>query len=326
MAGPFAGGQTDAHDSVVRLVAIADPDVDLDAARLVLSEVDAAPVFDDEGWSGEGLVGLILSPANRFGRDDLARCPDLRIVVTTSTGHDNIDLDACRERHVVVWHPTDYCSTEVADSAIGHLTGLLRGVTVLDRTVAAGHWHFAGAGKLRRFDTTRLGVLGFGTIGQKVAARAMALGMQVCAHDPVVPAGVFDRHGVTRCELEELFRTSTAVSVHVPLVESTRSLVSARLIGLLPAGSVLVNLSRGEVLDSDALLAALDSGQLAAASVDVLPTEPPTRDAPTPTHPRLVVTPHAAWYSEESAHILFRRPVEVVRDVLAGRMPADAIT
>lgn len=321
-----AVGRMAGRTSVVRRVAIADPDLDLDAARPVLAEVGAEPFFEDHGWSGGGLAGLILSPANRFGRDDLARCPDLRVVVTTSTGHDNIDLDACRERRVTVWHPTDYCSSEVADSAIAHLTGLLRGVTVLDRTVADGAWHFGGAGSLRRFDTTRLGVLGFGTIGQKVAGRAKALGMRVCAYDPVVSAAVFETYGAARCELDELFRTSTAVSIHVPLVDGTRALVSERLLGLLPAGSVLVNLSRGEVVDTDAVLAALDSGRLAAASMDVLPTEPPTRAAPAPVHPRLVVTPHAAWYSEESAHILFRRPVEVVRDVLAGRVPADAIT
>ena len=320
------GAQPDGRTSVVRRVAIADPDLDLDYARAVLREVDAEPVFEDEGWSGEGLLGLILSPATRFGRDDLARCPDLRIVVTTSTGHDNIDIDACRQRQVTVWHPNDYCSTEVADSAIAHLTGLLRGVTVLDRSVAAGRWHFADAGVLRRFDTTRLGVMGFGTIGQKVAARAQALGMQVSAYDPVVAPGTFTAAGVTRYDLEELFSQSTAISLHVPLVDGTRGLVSERLLGLLPVGSLLVNLSRGEVVDTDALLAALDSGRLAAASVDVLPTEPPTADAPAPVHPQLVVTPHAAWYSEESAHILFRQPVEVVRDVLAGRLPGDAVT
>jgi len=320
------GGQPVGHTSVVRRVAIADPDLDLDYARAALSEVGVEPVFEDEEWSGAGLVGLILSPANRFGADDLARCPDLRIVVTTSTGHDNIDLDACRERRVVVWHQTDYCSTEVADSAIAHLTGLLRGVTVLDRSVAAGRWHFADAGVLRRFDTTRLGVLGFGTIGQKVAVRAKALGMLVSAYDPVVSPRTFEAAGVTRNDLDELFSNSSAVSIHVPLVDSTRGLVSGRLLDVLPAGAVLVNLSRGEVVDTAALLGALDSGRLAAASVDVLPTEPPTSDAPAPVHSRLVVTPHAAWYSEESAHILFRRPVEVVRDVLTGTVPADAVT
>jgi D-3-phosphoglycerate dehydrogenase len=307
-------------------VAVADPDLDLDDARAVLATVQAEPVFWDHGWGGPGLVGLVLSPSHRFSRRDLELCPDLRIVVTTSTGHDNIDVDACRENGVPVWHPTDYCSTEVADSAVAHLVGLLRGVTVLDRTVARGQWHFADAGLLRRFDATRLGILGFGAIGQKVAARARALGMQVRAHDPLVCSSVFADACVTGCELEELFETSTAVSIHVPLVEGTRGLVSAHLLGLLPPGAVLVNLSRGEVVDSDAVVAALESGRLMAASLDVLPVEPPTVEAPAPTHPRLVVTPHAAWYSEESAHILFRRPVEVVRDVLAGIVPDDALT
>ncbi len=311
--------------SDVRRVAVADPDLDLAAAREVLAEVGAEPVLWAGDWAGPGLVGLVLSPATRLTAGDLGRCPDLQVVVTTSTGHDNIDLAACRARGIAVWHPRDYCSAEVADSAIAHLLGLLRGITVLDRAVSQGRWHFADAGPLRRFDTTQLGVVGFGTIGQQVATRAQVLGMRVCAYDPALPAAAFDDAWVQRCELEELFAGCTAVSVHVPLVEATRGLVSARLLGLMPPGSVLVNLSRGEVVDTAALLAALDSGRLAAASVDVLPVEPPTEDAPTPRHPRLVVTPHAAWYSPEAAHILFRRPVEVVRDVLAGDPPEDLV-
>jgi len=307
-------------------VVIADPDIDPDTARQILQPLGAEVVFERQDWTGQGVLGVVINSEGRIQLADLVRCPDLRVVVTTTTGFDHIDVAACRQRGVWVWRPTDYCSEEVADTAIALLLGLLRGTVLLDRDVSAGNWHFAAAGSLRRLDATRLGILGFGAIGRKVASRARALGMQVAAHDPDVQSDAFQTAGVERVGLEDLFRTSTAISIHVPLTDHTRGLVSDRLLALLPPGSVLVNLARGQVLDTAALLACLDRGTLAAAALDVLPVEPPTGQAPAPRHPRLVVTPHAAWYSEQSAHTIFVRPLEVIRDCLLGRRPQGLIT
>lgn len=302
-------------------VGIADPDIDLAVAARILAPAGAEPIRQRAGWSGPALAALVVSPADRVTAADLDRCPNLKVVVTTSTGCDNIDTDSCRQRDVTVWHPTDYCSAEVADSAIAHLTALLRGVTLLDRSVADGQWNYAAAGRLRRFDTTRLGIVGFGTIGRKVAARACALGMHVAAHDSAADPRTLAQSGVHPADLEELFATSNAISIHIPLTPQTQGLIGERLLGLLPEGAVLVNLARGAVVDTAALLAALDSGRLAAAALDVLPVEPPTPAAPAPAHPRLVLTPHAAWYSEQAADELFRRPLEVIRDILSPAEP-----
>lgn len=317
MRSSSAAGRAEAG-TATRRVGIADPDIDLAVAAEILAPAGAEPVWQRAGWSGQELAALIVSPAERVTADDLNRCPGLQIVITTSTGFDNIDTDACHQRGIKVWHPADYCSTEVADSAIAHITGLLRGITVLDRTVRDGQWHYAAAGPLRPFDTTRLGIVGFGRIGQKVAARARALGMCVSSYDPAAGEQVFRDSGVSPAGLEDLFTNSNAISIHVPLTPQTRGLISKPLLDLLPAGSVLVNLARGEVLDTGALLAALDSGRLAAAALDVLPTEPPSQASPAPAHPRLVITPHAAWYSEQAADTLFRRPLEIARDVILG--------
>lgn len=306
---------------LTRQVCIADPDIDLAVAARILAPVGAEPIRKRAGWSGPELAALVVSPAERVSAADLDRCPNLKVVVTTSAGCDNIDTDACRQRDVTVWHPTDYCSTEVADSAIAHLTALLRGITLLDRTVADGEWNYAAAGILRRFDTTRLGIVGFGTIGRKVAARARALGMHVAVYDSAADPRAVAQAGVHPADLEELFATSNAISIHVPLTPQTEGLIGQRLLGLLPEGAVLVNLARGAVIDTAALLAALDSGRLAAAALDVLPVEPPTQAAPPPSHPRLVLTPHAAWYSEQAADELFRRPLEVIRDILLAAEP-----
>jgi D-3-phosphoglycerate dehydrogenase len=320
---PNSGAPTEALGRSI--VIIADPDIDLAVAAQILAPTGAGVAFAEFGWSGPDVAGIVLSPVNRFTADDAARCPHLRVVVTTSTGYDNIDLAACRDRGIAVWHPTDYCSTEVASSAIAQIVGLLRGMTVLDRSVRAGGWHFADAGVLRRFDETRLGIVGFGTIGAKVARFAQALGMTVGAYDPVREPAAFADAGVRQLELGELFEWATAITVHVPLLESTRGLVSAGLIGRMPPGGVLINLARGEVVDMPAVLDALDSGQLAAAAVDVLATEPPTAGVPAPQHPRLVVTPHAAWYSEQAADILFRKPLRVIRDILISTPVPDLL-
>jgi len=306
-------------------VVIADLDIDPDTARQILQAVNAEVVFERRDWAGKGVVGAVVNSETPIQLADLVRCPDLRVVITNTTGLDHIDMTACRQRGVWVWHPTDYCSDEVADTAIALLLGLLRGTVALDRDVSVGHWHYAAAGVLRRLDATRLGILGFGTIGRKLASRARALGMQVAAHDPAVGSDAFETAGVQRLGLGDLFRISTAISIHVPLTDYTRGLVSDRLLALLPAGSVLVNLARGQVVDSSALLACLERGTLAAAALDVLPVEPPTEQAPAPSHPRLVVTPHAAWYSEQSAQTIFVRPLEVMRDCLLGRPPHDLI-
>lgn len=154
---------------------------------------------------------------------------------------------------------------------------------------------------------------------------ARALGMEVASFDPVAPAELFAKAEVHRCDLDELFERSNAVTIHVPLIESTRNLVSDRLLRLMPHGSVLINLSRGEVVDIAAVLRALDDGQLLAASVDVLSVEPPTGEHPAPVHEHLVTTPHAAWYSEQSADILFHEPLRVVRDLLSGKKIPDPL-
>ena len=299
-------------------VVIADPDIDIDLARAILEPTGAATVFERDHWSGEDVVAIVVSPFGEVRARELENCPNLKIVATTSKGVDNIDVEFCQLRDVTVWHPMDYCSDEVADTAVTLLLALLRGTVFLDRSVRDGQWHYAAAGPLKRIDETRLGVLGYGIIGRKVAARARALNIAVSAYDPYVAAddpGAIGA-GVTIDDLEELFTTSNALSVHVPLDESTRKLISAELLALMPQGSVLINLARGEIVDINAVLDALSSGRLYGAALDVLDVEPPSPESPAPKHSRLIVTPHAGWYSERSARALFREPLEVIRDVL----------
>jgi D-3-phosphoglycerate dehydrogenase len=274
-------------------------------------------------WSGDDVVALVsFAPVTA---QDLDRLPALRVVSTPSVGFDHVDVPAATARGIWVCNVPDYCIEEMADHALALLLALVRGVVELDRDVRSGGWDYEAAGTLRRIRDVRLGVVGFGRIGRTLADRAQALGMEVCAHDPLVPDEQIAGTGARAATLEHLLRSSDAISVHAPLTEATRGLIGAQELGLLPQGAFVVNVSRGPLVDLKAVLGALESGRLSGAAVDVLDAEPPTPDAPAPVVPRLIVTPHAGWYSERAEEEVLRRSAQAVRDVLAGGRPANPV-
>ncbi len=275
--------------------------------------------------AGAEVEALIVGPETRISADALGRMPSLRIVSTCSVGFDHIDLAAAEQRGVWVTNVPDYCVEEMADHALALLLALLRGVVILDRDVGRGGWDHRAAGPLPRIRGTRLGIIGCGRIGRALAARATALGMEVWGHDPLVPPEQLAAAGIRPAGFEELLGACSALSLHAPLTPATERMIGARELALVPEGTVLVNTARAGLVDQEALLAALDSGRLRAAAVDVLAVEPPTPEAPAPRHPRLVVTPHAGWYSPEAEEEVYRRAVAAVRDVLEGREPRDVV-
>jgi len=255
----------------------------------------------------------------------MGRLPALRVIATGSTGFDHIDTNAATRRRIWVCNVPEYCVEEVADSTIALLLALLRGVVVLDRSVRAGVWDDHAGGPLPRISDTRLGIAGFGRIGRAVARRARGLGIETWASDPVVAAGEIAAAGVTPVSFQDLLRGCGAVTLHLPLTRDNEHLIGARELALMPRGSYLINAARGPLVDLDALLAALERGHLAGAAIDVLPVEPPTRDHPVPSHPRLIVTPHAAWYSLAAEQEVIRQATLSVRAVLEGREPEGVV-
>jgi D-3-phosphoglycerate dehydrogenase len=213
----------------------------------------------------------------------------------------------------------------MADSSLALLLALLRGVVALDRSVRAGAWDHTAAGRLRTLRGTRLAVIGFGRIGRALATRALALGLEVWAVDPQVPEEEITAHGVRPATLDEALEGCEAFSLHSLLTPETSGLIGASELARMPRGSFLVDTARAALVDFDAVLAALDSGQLAGAAFDVLPVEPPRPDAPAPERPTLIINPHAAWYSPATEHEAYRRPAVAVREALEGRRPADAL-
>ena len=258
----------------------------------------------------EDVVG-VLTIGTPVGAELLAQLPALRVVATATVGFDHIDIDAAEERGVAVVSVPDYCTQEVADHTLALLLALVRGVVTLDRDVLRGGWDAKVAGPLRTLADLRVGIVGLGRIGGAVATRLLAFGAEIWAHD-VLPVA---RDGVRFVELEELLTECDAVSLHVPLTRETRGLIGRTQIASMKRDALLVNTSRGAVVDVGAVLEALRAGRLGGAALDVLPQEP--SPAP-PIAPNLVLTPHAAYYSEAAEERAVRLAVARLREILGA--------
>lgn len=306
-------------------VLVGDRGYGLGAVRELLAGLEVEVLENPGPWSGSDVVALLVGTEVGVEAGDLERLPSLRVVATCSVGFDHIALAEAQRRGIWVCNVPDYCIEEVADHTIALVLALLRGVVELDRDVRAGGWNPKAAGPLRRFAGTRLGVVGFGRTGQAVAARGLALGVEVWAADPAMSRETIAAAGARPASLDELLAACAAVTLHLPLTPETEGLIGAGEIARMPRGAVLVDAAREQLVDTGALARALEEGHLGGAALDVLAVEPPTPGAPAPRAPRLVVTPHAAWYSTEAEEAVYRRPVLAVRAVLEGREPPDAV-
>jgi D-3-phosphoglycerate dehydrogenase len=251
-----------------------------------------------------GCQGLLVQYAPVNAKVFAAR-PEIRIASRYGAGFDTINVADAREFGIWVANSPDYGVGEVATHALALALASLRHVAMYDRDIRAGKWHYTSGGTIRRASDLTLGILGLGRIGKRMAHLARDCFGKVIACDPYLIDGDFPVY-VARVDLAMLFRSADLVSIHVPLNPETAGLVDRSLLDLMQPGSILINTARGAVVDSDDLIDALESGRLDAVGLDVLPTEPPPRDHPLLTHPRALLTPHAAFYSD-AAEVELRR-------------------
>ena len=277
------------------------PDVDLELQLFRDAGFEAAVAQcrteDDVIAAGKGCGGMLTQYAPMNARVFEA-LPELRIVSRMGAGFDTVNVADARRCGVWVANSPDYGIGEVATHALGMAISLVRHLPWLDRDVHRGRWHYASTGGLVRASELTLGILGLGRIGKRMSYISRNVFGPILACDPYLIDGDFPAY-VKRVSKEELFRRSDVVSLHVPLTDETRGMVDARLLSLMRKGSYLVNTARGAVVAVPDVIAALDSGRLDGAALDVLPKEPPEADDPVLRHPRLLVTPHAAFYSVE---------------------------
>jgi len=254
----------------------------------------------------------------------IARLEQCRALIRNGVGFDSVDGAAAARRGLALCNVPDYGTEEVADHAIALTLALCRQLFPLDAEAKRLGWAIAVEPRLRRLRELTFGIIGLGRIGTATALRAKALGFKVCFYDPYLPNGVHKAIGVSRVSsLEELLRTSDVVSVHCPLNAETRHLLAERELGWMKPSAFVVNTARGAIIRKTAILAALRSGRLAGAGLDVVEDEPlrTTEEAATPN---LIVTCHAAFCSVESKREMRTTSARIARAAVLGE-PLDNI-
>jgi phosphoglycerate dehydrogenase-like enzyme len=271
---------------------------------------------------------------------DLERFAKLRAICRMGVGYDNLARKAAAERQIMILNVPDYGTTEVADHAIALALTLRRGLLLhheLQRKDPPAPWRFVLDPLIRRTGVQTFGIVGLGRIGTAVALRAKALGFRVVFFDPNLPNGSELGVGVARvATLEALLEQTDTLSIHAPLTPETRGIIGTKALAMLPKGAVLVNTARGPIVDIDAVAAALKSGQLAGAGLDVVPVEPPVEPVPELIRAyrareawcegRLIITPHAAFHTPQAWDDIRAKSAETMRAALLGPKAQNVIT
>lgn len=291
------------------------PDVDLELALYRDAGVEVVTAQcrteDEVIKAAEGCQGLLVQYAPVNAKVFAAR-PEIRIASRYGAGFDTINTDDAASHGVWVANSPDYGVGEVATHALAMALDLMRNITGYDRDVKAGKWHYTSAGKIQRASEMTIGIVGLGRIGKRMAHISRNLFKRVIAYDPHIIDGDFPAY-VERVSKEQLYAQAHVVSLHTPLNDETRGMVDASVLKLMQQDSFLVNSARGGLVNIDDLLQALD-GPLKGAALDVLPVEPPQTGSAIVQHPRVLLSPHAAFYSEVAAQELRRKAAQNLID------------
>ncbi len=299
---------------------------DVEIERRTLAEIDAelvvAPKDQQDAASLASLarekrVDAIMTNWAKVPQVVIEASPQCRIVSRLGIGLDNIDVAYCTSRGIPVTNVPDYCLIEVAEHALALILSLSRKVAFYHHETKQGRYQLQAGPALRRIEGQTLGIVGLGNIGQKLAEKARGLGLLMVAtsrkQEPML--------GVEYVTLDELLARSDYVSLHTPLEPATRHMIGAAQLARMKPSAYLINTARGGLIDHAALLDALEKGQLAGAALDVQDPEPPDLSQPLFQDPRVVVTPHAAFVSQESLANLRARVARQVATRLARGVP-----
>ena len=323
---PAAAAPVTAPSSTLKAVITDHHYTDIDAATRVLADAEIDVVVcacrgEDDALEAGRDADAVLNQHVPITARALAAWPRCRGVVHFGKGVDNIDVAAATERGIWVANVRDANWDEVSNHVLALMLAWARGLPAFDRGVRAGEWSYRLAVPRHRLAGQTLGIVGFGDIGRTLAAKANALGLDVIAatRHPA-PTGHVGFVG-----LDDLLRSADYVSLHVPLTAATTHLIGARELALMKRSAFLINTSRGRVVDQAALVAALREGRIAGAGLDVTDPEPPAADDPLLALDNVLLTPHAAWYSEESReHVTVHAALEAVR-ILRGERPTSPV-
>lgn len=272
-----------------------------------LSEDDLIPLLKD----CDGFVAGLDSVTAKV----LEACPKLKVVSRYGAGYDRVDIAAAKRLGIKVTNTPGVNAQAVGELAFGLILAVARKIPYLNSQTRSGAWVRSTGIELKG---KTLGILGLGAIGKVVAGCAQGFGMQVLAYDPYINAEYCREHQIENVTFEELMSRSNVVSLHLPLLESTHHLIDAKAIGLLPDQAILVNASRGGIIDEDAAYEALKTGKLAGLGLDAFETEPPT-DSRLFEFDNVIATPHTGAHTQEATDNMANASIQNLIDLLSGR-------
>lgn len=292
----------------------------------ILERVGAELVVADsaDAWrSAAPNADAVLHWRMPIGPVEIALLERCRVIVHYGVGVDSIDFAGAAASGIYVANVPRYGVSEVADHAMALLLASVRKVRRLDLGMRQGAWGVQAVRPVSRISGKTLGIIGLGNIGSAVTRRAAGFGLRIVAYDPYVTEDHCSSLGVARVDLRELLGVSDFLTVHVPLTGETRGMIGSAEFQAMKPGIYLVNTSRGPVINEDALIAALAAGTIAGAGLDVFTVEPLAVDSPLLQDERVIVTPHAAFFAEESIVDMQTGAVEQVAAALSGLRPPD---
>lgn len=244
--------------------------------------------------------------------------PHLKVISHYGVGVNTIDINAAREKGIVVANVPDYGMEEVSNHALALLLAWARKIPLLNREVKNGNWDFKVSTPIHRFSHQTLGVLGFGRIPRRFIEKAKPLGFKVAAYDPFISKEDMAAVGVLKMEFDEIIKESDFLSIHVPLIKETYHLLDKEQFKKMKKNAVVINTARGPIIDETALVEALEKGFITGAALDVTEEEPVSKNSPLLKMDNVIITPHSAWYSEESMIELRQKAARNIVQVLNG--------
>ena len=287
-------------------------------AELILAQVQKEEDLIRACREADGLINQYALLTRR----SLEHLPNCKVVSRYGVGVDSVDLKAATDLGIIVANVPDYCVEEVADQALSMILALIRKTVFFDQKVKSNEWDFRQGRPIHRIKGKTLGLIGSGRIGLEVTKRISAFGVHVIAFDPYLQK---TPEGIKLTDLDTVLKESDFISVHCPLNERTRHLIGEKEFQKMEKKPLIINTSRGPIIDEVALIRALTKGQVSGAGLDVLEKEPPDPQNPLLKMENVIIAPHISFYSEESISELKRRTAENVSAVLLGKWPKSVV-
>lgn len=302
----------------------------IEPERQVLDNINATLIVSETSDENELLthaptVDGILTCWKPVPECVIAVAKKCQIIARYGIGLDNIDVKSATENGIIVTNVPTYCVDEVSDHAMALLLACLRKITRFDVAVKSGKWEQNIGQKMHRLRGKTIGIVGFGNIAKALIPKAKAFGISVNVYSPRTESELINSIGANKVSFDELLKTSDYISIHAPLTAETRHMFSVDEFRTMKNSAFLINTARGGIVDTDALYSALKNSEIAGAGLDVLETEPPQQNEKLRSLENVIMTPHAAFISEESIHELQVAAAACVADVLTGKRPKTLV-